>query len=84
MSEIWYNNPKILFDNFLEVLPINNISRDRKINSLVRLAIYLFILIILFNINSISWHLGMCLESQIQSQWFGEQVHQWLLITINY
>ena len=49
MSEIWYNNPKILFDNLLEVLPINNISRGRKINSLVRLAFYIFLLIILFN-----------------------------------
>ena len=48
MSEIWYNNPKILFENFLEVLPINNISRGRKINSLIRLAIYILLLIIMF------------------------------------
>ena len=48
MSEIWYNNPKILFENFLEVLPINNISRGRKINSLARLAIYILLLIIIF------------------------------------
>ncbi len=48
MSEIWYNNPKILLENFLEVLPINNISRGRKINSLARLAIYILLLIVIF------------------------------------
>ena len=52
MDEIWYKNPMVLFnsDRLFEVLPSNSMSLERKLNSVVRLAIY-YALILLFFFN---------------------------------
>jgi len=51
MSELWYQNPKILLNNLDQFLPLNSLERVQKINSLARLAIYFFIFIIILNID---------------------------------
>lgn len=49
VTELWYNNPSVLFDNMTQILPLNNLSSNQKINSLVRLAIYYTIIVLLIN-----------------------------------
>jgi hypothetical protein len=51
MSEYWYTNPRILFDKYNEFIPYKNLSRVDKINAIARLAIYLFLFIIVGKIN---------------------------------
>jgi len=52
MSNLWYNNPQVLFDNWLDFFPTNNLSRDEKINAIARFAIYYGILIFIFKQDS--------------------------------
>lgn len=47
MTELWYENPKILLDYPDQFLPSKDQSHIEKINSLVRLAIYWAILVYL-------------------------------------
>ena len=49
VTELWYNNPTVLFDNMTQILPLDNLSPNQKINSLIRLAIYYTIIVLLFN-----------------------------------
>ena len=51
MSEYWYTNPRILFDKYNEFIPYKNLSRVDKINAIARLAIYLFLFIMVGKIN---------------------------------
>lgn len=48
MSELWYNNPKILLDNMHQFFPNNNLSREEKINAIARFSIYYSILVFVF------------------------------------
>ena len=48
-EDLWYNNPKILIENFLDFVPNKNLNKNQKINSMVRFAIYYAVLLILFN-----------------------------------
>jgi len=50
-NDIWYNNPKILFNNLNNFFPDKDLPYNEKINSLVRFACYYALLIILFNFN---------------------------------
>jgi hypothetical protein len=45
MTELWYRNPRILFDKYDEFFPNKNLNRIEKINSLARFAIYFAVLI---------------------------------------
>ena len=45
MTELWYENPKILLDNPDQFLPSREQNHIQKINALVRLAIYWAIII---------------------------------------
>jgi len=47
MTEIWYENPRVLLDDIDQFFPSKQYNNVQKINSLVRLAIY-YSLIILF------------------------------------
>jgi hypothetical protein len=47
MTELWYENPKILLDYPDQFLPSKNQSHIEKINALVRLAIYWAIIVYL-------------------------------------
>lgn len=49
VTELWYNNPSVLFDNMTQILPLSSLSPNEKINSLVRLAIYYTIIILIIN-----------------------------------
>ena len=51
MTELWYNNPKILLKNLDEFIPDKNLNYNNKINSIIRFAIYYSILIILLDCN---------------------------------
>lgn len=48
MSELWYNNPKVLFDNMQEFFPNNNLTREEKINAIARFSLYYTVLVIVF------------------------------------
>jgi hypothetical protein len=48
MSELWYQNPKILLTNLDQFFPNTILSRSDKINATARFAIYYTILIIIF------------------------------------
>ncbi len=49
MTELWYQNPKVLLDNMDHFFPNKSLNRNQKINSLARFAIYYSILIVIFN-----------------------------------
>jgi len=51
MTNLWFNNPKILFQDLNEFFPDKDLHYNNKINSLVRFAIYYTFLLILFNCN---------------------------------
>jgi hypothetical protein len=55
MTEVWYNNPGILFENLGEFFPTNDLDRIGKINAIARLAIYYMISITIFGLNS-QWY----------------------------
>lgn len=48
MTDIWYNNPKVLLDNWSEFFPNNDLTREQKINSIARFAAYYTFLVLLF------------------------------------
>jgi hypothetical protein len=52
MEELWYKNPKILTQNLIEFFPNKEYSKEKKINSMVRFAIYYAILLIIFKLDS--------------------------------
>lgn len=49
MSELWYQNPKVLLDDMSQFIPSKEFNRVETINALARLSIYYSILIILLN-----------------------------------
>jgi hypothetical protein len=52
MSNLWYNNPKILMEDLAIFVPTNNLSREEKINAIARFAIYYSVLILLFGLDN--------------------------------
>jgi disulfide bond formation protein DsbB len=65
MTELWFNNPKILLKNLDEFIPDKNLKFNNKINSIIRFAIYYSILIILldYNINYLYFSLILIIIS---------------------
>ena len=51
MTDLWFNNPKILLKNLDEFFPDKSFNYNQKINSVVRFAIYFSILIIVLDYN---------------------------------
>ena len=49
MTDLWYENPNILFDNLDQFFPNNDLSRNQKINSMARFALYYSMILIIFN-----------------------------------
>ena len=49
MSELWYNNPLILLNDWSQFFPNNNLTKEQKINAIARFAIFYSILILIFN-----------------------------------
>jgi hypothetical protein len=52
MKELWYKNPKVLFDNLDQFYPSNTYTNIEKNNAMVRFALYYSILILLFKQNT--------------------------------
>ena len=52
-EDFWINNLSELFDNnkFLNFVPFDNMSINSKLNSLMRLSIYLCIILFIYNKN---------------------------------
>ena len=50
MTKLWYKDIKVLLDEPFQFIPSNNLSEFQKINSLVRLALYLIIIINVFGL----------------------------------
>jgi hypothetical protein len=55
MTDLWFNNPSILFKDFNEFYPSNDLDRIQKVNAIARLAIYYSILITVLNQNT-KWY----------------------------
>lgn len=49
MDIFWIYNPKILIENYYELLPTNKMSRTKQMNTITRLLIFLIILSLLFD-----------------------------------
>lgn len=49
MSELWYNNPLILLNDWSQFFPNNDLNKKQKINAIARFAIFYSILILIFN-----------------------------------
>ena len=52
MTELWYKNPKVLFDNLDQFYPSNTYTNIQKNNAMIRFAIYCFIILLLSNQNT--------------------------------
>jgi len=52
MDIFWIYNPKILIDNYYELIPTTNMSRIKQMNTITRLLIFLIILSLLFDEDS--------------------------------
>lgn len=52
-EDFWIDNFSVLFDNneFLNFIPLDNMTLNSKLNSLMRLSIYLCILLFIYNKN---------------------------------
>ena len=49
MDIFWVQNPTILFNNFWEIIPTNQMSTVKQLNTITRFLIYLVILLVVFN-----------------------------------
>ena len=70
MSNYWFINPLVLFNNIDEIIPFNNYSRIQKANSVARLSLYLVLLIWIGNFDK-SW-LGLVLFMLLMSWMYGK------------
>ena len=61
MSDYWFNNILILFQNTNEFYPKKEYDKLHKVNAIARLSIYYGILICLFKLNTIYLSLSFCL-----------------------
>ena len=52
MDILWYKNPKIIIDNYMEIIPYKHLSDIRKINAIARFAIYYAIIILLLKLDT--------------------------------
>ena len=55
MTDLWYNNPAILFQDMNEFFPTNDLDRIQKVNAIARLAIYYLILVTVLNLST-NWY----------------------------
>jgi hypothetical protein len=47
MTQVWYQNPEILLNNFDEFIPNKKLSKPENVNSIARFAIYFSIIILI-------------------------------------
>jgi len=52
MINIWYKNPSILFKNYKDFFPKNNMNNNEKLNAIARFSIYYALLITIFKLDS--------------------------------
>ena len=51
MTEIWFKKPNELLNNLDQIYPTNNLDYNQKINSVIRLSIYIGIVIYILNLD---------------------------------
>jgi hypothetical protein len=61
MSDYWFNNILILFQNMNEFFPKKEYNRIQKVNAIARLSIYYSILIYMLNLDTKYFSLSFCL-----------------------
>lgn len=61
MTDYWFNNIFVLFQNMNEFFPKKEFNRIQKVNSIARFAIYYSILICLFKLDTKYLSLSFCL-----------------------
>jgi hypothetical protein len=61
MSDYWFNNILILFQNMNEFFPKKEYTRIQKVNAVARLSIYYSILIYMLNLDTKYFSLSFCL-----------------------
>ena len=61
MSDYWFNNISILFQNTNEFFPKKEFNRIRKVNAIARLSIYYSVLICLLKLDTKYLSLSFCL-----------------------
>jgi len=52
MVKLWYTNPYILIQNYMDFFPKNKMSQNEKINAIARFAIYYAFIIIVLRLDS--------------------------------
>jgi len=45
MTTLWYNDPQILLSDWYQFFPTNSLTREQKVNSIARFAIFYLMLI---------------------------------------
>ena len=53
MDTFWIYKPKIIFEDYYEIMPNNKMSRTKQLNTITRFIIYLIILTLIFDSNSV-------------------------------
>jgi hypothetical protein len=53
MDTFWIYKPKIIFEDYYEIIPNNKMSRTKQLNTITRFIIYLIILTLIFDSNSV-------------------------------
>ena len=48
MNQFWVLEPSIIYKDYWEIIPTNNMSRVKQLNAVSRLIIYYIILLIIF------------------------------------
>ena len=61
MSDYWFNNISILFQNTNEFFPKKEFNKIQKVNAIARFSIYFSVLICLFNLDTKYLSLSFCL-----------------------
>ncbi len=49
MEKFWINDPNILIKNYYEIIPTNNMTRIKQMNTITRFMIYFILLCVIFN-----------------------------------
>jgi hypothetical protein len=53
MDTFWIYKPKIIFEDYYEIMPNDKMSRTKQLNTVTRFIIYLIILTLIFDSNSV-------------------------------
>lgn len=61
MTDLWYNNPLILLNDYTDFFPHNSMNKTKKINAIARFALYYGLIIVLLQLDSKWLSVSICL-----------------------